>query len=325
MTHLSYAITLFLSLLMTSLPFLLLGIFVSSWLLVFVDEHQLTAKFPHNRILGALIGSSLGMIIPVCQYGNVPVTRRLLMQGAPLSVAISFLVASPTVNPIVLWLTWQAFPNQASILFYRLLLAWLIAFILGLIFSTHTEKPWTSDEYTSPRCYLLPSGTFLLPSEESQPLHRVGNLVYEYKTTTTARKSLKVGLSLLWQNAVQETLELGSILIIGCAIATLVQVFLPQGQILNWGQSPPSQILVMILLGFILSLGSPNSGFFLSFFTSTFLKGSLLSFLLFSSVVDLKSLGLLFFVLRVKAVVYLLILVLELTLLSALIFNFYLS
>lgn len=330
MTQLNYAITLFLSLLVSSLPFLLLGILVSSWLLVFVDEHQLAAKFPRNPILGAIIGSSLGMIIPVCQYGNVPVTRRFLIHGVPLSVALSFFVAAPTVNPIVLWLTWRAFPNHLSILFYRLLLAWIIAFIVGLIFSTYKEKPSSADREATPlslqsRCYLLPSGTFLVPSDESQPLHRVGNLVYEYKTTAIARRSLKVGLSLLWQNASKETLELGSILVAGCAIATLAQMFLPQAQILEWGQAPVSQIFVMILLGIILSLGSTNSGFFLSFFTSTFLNGSLLSFLLFSSVVDLKSVGLMFFVLRFKAVIYLIILVLELTFLSALILNFYSS
>ncbi|WP_013322200.1 permease [Gloeothece verrucosa] len=323
MIQLNYAITLFLSLLLTSLPFLLLGIFVSSWLLVFVDEHQLAAKFPHNPILGAILGSSLGMIIPVCQYGNIPVTRRLLMQGAPLSVAISFLLASPTVNPIVLWLTWQAFPDYASILFYRLLLAWIIAFIIGLIFSTYREKPASAEELASPRCYLLPSGTFLRPSDESEPLHRIGNLVYEYKTTATFRKSLKISLSLFWQNVVKETLELGGILMVGCAIAALAQMFLPQGQMLTWAQAPVVQISVMILLGVILSLGSPNSAAFLSFFAPTFLKGSLLSFLLFSSVVDLKSVCLLFFVLRFKAALYLIILVLELTILSALILNFY--
>ncbi|NES90903.1 MAG: permease, partial [Okeania sp. SIO2B9] len=42
----------------------------------------------------------LRVVLPVCECGNVPVARRLLLQGVPVSVAIGFLLAAPTVNPI---------------------------------------------------------------------------------------------------------------------------------------------------------------------------------------------------------------------------------
>lgn len=325
MTQLSYACTLFLSLLVTSLPFLLLGIFLSSWLLVFVDKHQLVTKFPRGPILGAIVGSSLGMIFPVCQYGNVPVARRLLIKGVSLSVSMGFLVASSNVNPIVIWFTWQAFPGSGSLVLYRLLFGWITGIIIALIFSTYSEKLVPLATELTPietRAGVLASGTFLLPNQDSDPLHRVGNLVYEYKTVTTVNQPLIFALRLFWENAVRETWELGGVLVAGCALAAVIQVFLPIAQILEWGQTPVRQILVMMLLGSVLSLGSAVNGFFLSGLTSSFLKGSLLSFLLLGSVIDIKSLGLMFSTFRPKLMIYLVILVSELTFFWALVLNF---
>ena len=137
MTQISYIFTLFISLFIASVPSLLAGILVSSGLLAFVDRHRLVSIFPRNRILGAIVGSSLGMLVPVCLYGNLPVTRRLLVQGVPLSAAVSFLVAAPTVNPIAIAMTWLAFPQSLRFLFLRLLLAWLTGVIIGKIGRAH--------------------------------------------------------------------------------------------------------------------------------------------------------------------------------------------
>jgi uncharacterized membrane protein YraQ (UPF0718 family) len=79
--QLNNAFTLFLSLLVEAIPFLLLGVLFSGLLLGFVDERQLVSRIPRNPLLGALMGSSIGFLFSVCECGNVPVARRLLMQG----------------------------------------------------------------------------------------------------------------------------------------------------------------------------------------------------------------------------------------------------
>jgi uncharacterized membrane protein YraQ (UPF0718 family) len=326
MTQLSYACTLFFSLLLTAFPFLLLGIIVSSWLLVFADAHQLSAKFPRNRLLGAIVGSSLGMILPVCQYGNIPVARRLLAQGIPLSVAISFLLAAPTLNPIVIWFTWKAFPESLSLVLYRILFAWLIAVIIAVIFSSYPDKPLDGTQTSlNLLSRFLPTATFLLPPDENQPLHRVGNLVYEYKTLSLTDQPLKVSLNLFTENLLRETLELGSLLVMGSAIAAMVQVFLPLASFLHWGQTAIQQILVMMGLSFILSLGSIANVFFANGLIPLFLKGSCLSLLIFGSILDLRSFGLIFSIFRPKPLIYLFILVAQLTFLGSLLLNFYVS
>jgi hypothetical protein len=327
MTQLSYAFTLFLSLFLEAFPFLLLGIFVSSWLLAFADGHRLAAKFPRSRILGAIVGGCLGLLVPVAQYGNIPVTRRLLLQGIPIPVAISFLVAAPTINPIVLWITWKALPEQPAMIFFRVLFAWIMAVVIACIFSTYRDKS-PSDEETDDiksRSPLLRSGTFLLPPLQSEPLDRVETLDYRQQAATTTKKSRKLAANFFVENAVRELLELGSFLVLGCAIASVCQVFFPQEALLNWAKSPATQILVMLVLGAVLSVGSTADAFFISFLTGTFLRGSLLAFLLFSSIVDLKAIPLLLSTFRPKIVLYLLILAGLLTFLLTLFLDFYVS
>ncbi|HEY9705162.1 MAG TPA: permease, partial [Allocoleopsis sp.] len=139
MNQLNHAFTLFLSLLVEAMPFLLLGVLFSSALLLFIDENKLISILPRNPFLGALIGSCIGFLFPVCECGNVPVARRLLLQGAPTSVAIGFLLAAPTINPIVIWSTWIAFRDQPEIVFLRVLFSLIIATIVGWVFSSKQD------------------------------------------------------------------------------------------------------------------------------------------------------------------------------------------
>ncbi|NES82582.1 MAG: permease [Moorea sp. SIO2B7] len=329
MTQLNDIFTLFLSLLIESLPFLLLGIVVSSWILVFVDERRLVSLLPHNPILAAFVGSLLGLLLPVCKYGNVPLTRRLLLKGVSVPLAISFLVAAPTINPIVLWLTWKAFPDRPEILILRLLFTWAIAIIIGCIFSTHTAKRslLSIEDYPNlePRSTLLQSGTFLLPKTNHQTVKSTGKLRYGYLNNLNGNKPFSGRFSLFFDNTVRELLELGAVLIVGCAIAAAIQFMLPHTAILDWQTAPALRILVMLFLATILSIGSTVDAFFVRTLTSTFTSGSLLAFLLFGSIIDIKGIALIFSVFSPKAVIYLLVLSWQLTFLLTLFIDFNLS
>lgn len=322
LTMLSYALTLFFSLIITSLPFLLLGILISSGLLVLVDNHYLLTKLPRSRLLGAILGSSLGLIIPVGSYGNIPVTRRLLLQGISPAIAISFLIAAPTLNPIVIWLTWILFPQHPQILFFRLLIGWSMGIIVGLLLSI-SPPSFTAPSFLANRSFFLTTGSDLLTSPESQPLHRSGNLIYEYKSETPTHHPWRQRWRWIVDNSWQELRELGSILLVGCAIAATLQVLIVPAQLLTWGQTPLTQLLVMPVLSLILSLGTVAGSCWLSPLNETLFSGSILAFLLFTAFADLKAIGLLFLTFRPKAILYLLLILSQLILLITLIFNFY--
>jgi uncharacterized membrane protein YraQ (UPF0718 family) len=114
--------------------------------LLFVDEQKLLAFMPRNVVLAALAGSLIGFMFPVCECGNIPVARRLLMKGAPTAVAIGYLLAAPTVNPIVFWATWVAFRDQPEIVFLRVIFTLVVAVTIAVIFSTQKDmRPFVQD------------------------------------------------------------------------------------------------------------------------------------------------------------------------------------
>jgi uncharacterized membrane protein YraQ (UPF0718 family) len=346
MTQLNNALTLFFSLLVEAIPFLLIGVVFSSTLLLFVDERKLVAMMPKNPLLGALAGSMVGFLFPVCECGNVPVARRLIVQGAPASVAIGFLLAAPTVNPIVFWATWTAFRDQPEIVFLRIGFSLLIATIIGWVFSSQADlrpllQPAVAQSMPAPQgrrsrrsraaqsaepaSELLQSGTFLINSS-GQPMRMeaVGAQAALAASSVTT-KPLGDRLQLMLDNVVQELRELGGVLILGSAIAAIVQVAIPREVILSLGQGPITSILAMMLLAWVVSICSTVDSFFALSFASTFTSGSLLAFLVFGPMIDLKNIGLLLSVFRGRAIVYLFALAAQLTFLLTLIINLYIS
>jgi uncharacterized membrane protein YraQ (UPF0718 family) len=338
LNRLNSAFTLFLSLLVEAIPFLILGVLFSGLLLFFVDERKLIQILPKNPLLGAFAGSCVGFLFPVCECGNVPVARRLLMQGAPAPVAIGFLLAAPTINPIVFWSTWVAFRDQPEIVFLRVGLSLAIATIIGCVFSAQADlrpllQPTVArampmkrePESQGGNSPLLQSGTFLL-GQVGQPLRMdTTELQAAMAGATALRKPIPDRLLLLLENTVQELRELGGVLILGSAIAALIQVFVPRELILGLGQGPVTSIVAMMLLAGLVSICSTVDSFFALSFASAFTSGSLLAFLVFGPMIDLKGLGLMLSIFRARAVIYLFALAAQLTFLSTLFINLHVS
>lgn len=343
MAQINQALTLFLSLLVEAIPFLLLGVLFSGLLLLFVDERRLVAAIPKNPALGALFGSLMGLLFPVCECGNVPVARRLLVQGASPAVAVGFLLAAPTVNPIVFWATWTAFRDQPSIAFLRIGFSLAIAMTIGWVFSAQKDlRPFLTPPlartltrlpkepepiplgigHPSP---LLKSGTFLLgqTGAQTQSLEAVAQAAL--MVNPILAQPLSQRWRLLLDNTLQELRDLGGMLVIGSAIATLIQVALPREWILSLGQGPISSIVTMLVMAMVVSICSTVDSFFALSFASTFTSGALLAFLVFGPMIDLKNIGLMLTVFRPRAVLYLFLMAAQMTFLLTLILNLYVS
>jgi uncharacterized membrane protein YraQ (UPF0718 family) len=351
--QLNNSFTIFLSLLVEAIPFLLLGVLFSGLLLGFVDERKLVSRIPRNPLLAALMGSSIGFLFPVCECGNVPVARRLLMQGVPAPFAIGFLLAAPTINPIVIWSTWVAFRDQPEIVVLRVVFSLLIATIIGWVFSAQADLrpllhpsvaraiPLPKPEFSEKELaqantpLLLQSGTFMLGQGGAVPIESLlkddWKPLQTGKTDKTSKRSSmfhpvsKERLRLLLDSMVQELRELGGVLVIGSAIAAIIQVGVPRELILNLGQGPVSSILAMLLLAVVVSICSTVDAFFALSFASTFTSGSLLAFLVFGPMIDLKGIGLMLSIFKGRAVIYLMILAAQLTFLMTLAVNLYLG
>ena len=331
MEQLNNAFTLFLSLLVEAIPFLLLGVLLSSILLIFVDERWLISHMPKNPILGAFVGSCIGFLFPVCECGNVPVARRLITQGVPLPVAIGFLLAAPTVNPIVIWSTWIAFHDRPEIVILRVVFSLSIATIIGCIFSVQADlKPILqpaialSISRMQPKpnqpTSLLDGGNFMLGGGKIQPMN-----LDLLQSRPQPKKTFRENFNSLLDNVVKELRELGGVLVLGSAVAAAIQTLTPREIIVSLGEGPIISIVAMMLLAASISICSTVDSFFALSFAATFTSGSLLAFLVFGPMFDLKSIGLMLSIFKPKAIIYLFAIATQLTFLLTLFVNFNVS
>ncbi len=325
MVQLNTGFTLFFSLLVEAIPFLLIGVAFSSLLLFFVDERKLVGVLPKNAFLGALAGSLIGLMFPVCECGNVPVARRLLIQGAPTAVSVGFLLAAPTINPVVFWATWVAFRGQPEIVFMRVGFTLLIATTVGWVFSRQgdigpflqpsvarsrfrdrtPEITASSAASLSNTPSLLQGGTFIQGADGTAALRLDTPMAQRLVANPAAAQPVSNRLLLTLENMVRELRELGAVLVLGSAIAAIVQVAVPRELILSLGQGMVSSILAMMVLAAVVSICSTVDSFFALSFAATFTSGSLLAFLIFGPMIDLKNIGLLLTVFKGRAVFYL--------------------
>lgn len=343
MNQLHNAFTLFLSLLVEAIPFLLLGVLLSSSLIFLIDERQLITRLPKNPFLGAIVGGCIGFLFPVCECGNVPVARRLLLKGVSPSVAIAFLLAAPTINPVVIWSTWVAFGDRPQIVFLRVLFSLAISILIGCIFSVQKDLRPLLQENLAKRLnflrvqssktesivpqqeekvpVLLQSGTFLL--NRSGTPSRLDNFLPETVSTFSASLSPVAKGWRFLDNVVQELRELGGMLIFGSAIAAGVQVFIPREFVLNLGQDTVTSILAMLVLAAIVSICSTVDAFFALSFAATFTSGSLLAFLVFGPMIDIKGIGLMLSVFKPRMIIYLFALAAQLTFIFTLSYSYF--
>ncbi len=287
--------TIFMGIFIEAAPFLLLGTMASGLVEVYLSPQAIRRWMPKGALTGVLAGSALGLLFPVCECGTVPLTRRLLRKGLPLPIGIAFLLAAPVMNPIVLASTAAAF-GFGPVLVWRIMLTFAIAAITGLIFSVESEPA------------RLQRSSALAPIRDASgaPQPRGSKL---------RRVSLIAG---------DEFFEMGRYLIIGSLLAAGMQTLIPQSTLLNVASGPILSIVVMMALGVLLSVCSTVDSFVALAFMGSFAPGSILGFLVYGPMVDIKSTLMYLTVLKRRAVLYLILLPLVLTLAAATSLNLFL-
>lgn len=130
----------FKSILFEGAPFILLGTILSGFLGVYLPSGTMEKMLPKNKTAAILVSGLLGLILPVCECAVVPVIRRLVGKGLPVSCAFAYMLAAPIVNPITIFSTWNAFPDFETwtertefFTFSRVLLGYLAAILVGLV------------------------------------------------------------------------------------------------------------------------------------------------------------------------------------------------
>jgi len=344
-------VTVFLGIFIEALPFLLLGTVASGLVEEFLSREGLERWVPRGRLGGALTGALLGLAFPVCECGVVPLTRRLFRKGLPLSVGVAFLLAAPVINPVVIASTYAAF-GWGPLLLGRLLFTLLIAVAVGLIFglAPHPLRllrfsawPATSggDGSTHLPGKLSEAGEFAKvdPAHLPGTLGEAGQLAHAERLTERSRRRLgffargrmqvvaarPVSLSMRLTRALavagEEFFEMGRYLVLGSLLAAGMQTVVPQSALLAIGSGALSSVLAMLTLAFVLSVCSTVDAFVALAFVNTFTTGSILGFLVFGPMVDVKSVLMFLGVFRRRIALYLVLLPMLMALLMGVYLN----
>ncbi|MBD8022429.1 permease [Microbacterium sp. Sa1CUA4] len=256
-------LTLAVSVLIESMPFVMLGVVLAVVIQVWIPPGAIERWLPRRAWARRAVLSLLGMLVPVCECGNVPFARGLMMRGFSVPETLTFLMAAPIVNPIVILTTHQAFGLNDGILVARLLGGYAIANLIGWLYSRH------------------PDPTSLLTARFA---------------ATCAAPSVLEAESRGRRTATQVLVELRAVmpaLVLGSALAGAIQVLVPREVLVAIGSDPVLSILAMTLLALVVAICSNVDAFFALSFASTFTPGSIVAFLLIGPLIDVKMLALL--------------------------------
>ena len=249
------------SLVIQALPFVLIGALASAAIEVFVPIGTLERLTELPRPLQLPVAGLAGIAFPICECGSVPVARRLASKGLAPSAAVTFMLAAPVVNPVVIASTFVAFRGRSSmweVALGRFAIGLVVAIAVGWVFGERSRDELLRDRPDDTRV--------------PQPL--------EVREPEPRWRSFFVHLG-------NDFLFMGRFLLLGAAIAGVVQTFLPASVIDGVARIPVVSLLVMMGLAFVLSLCSESDAFIAASFTQ-FGPAAQLAFLVFGPMVDFK-------------------------------------
>ena len=289
--------TIFLGIFIEAAPFLLAGALASGFVEVFVRPEALARLIPRHPVLGALAGAALGIALPVCECGIVVVVRRLLAKGLPLRVGVAFLLAAPVVNPIVFASTLTAF-GAGRMLLARVVLSFGFATLIALLFATARPAQVLREE----------------PGHRHDHHHHHHGHDHHHHEAAPTAEPLARRVRAAIGAAADDLFDVGRYLVAGSLLAAALQALVPQEAILGVGSGAVSSVLVLSVLAFVISVCSTVDAFVALSFVGTFTPASILAFLVFGPMVDIKSSLMFASIFRPRVVAYLIALPLGATL-----------
>lgn len=254
----------FLSILLEGAPLLLGGAILSGLLEEFLPQSLMTRLLPKNPRTAIIVSGLLGVIFPVCECGIVPVVRRLLRKGLPVSCGVTYMLAAPIVNPLVILSTLAAFRGQGAVemTLLRFGMGLAVAILAGWVVSL--AAPFS----------ILRHGVLGSESDHDHAhAHASGSLVDRLTNVATV--------------ASRDFLDVAVYFVIGAAAAALFGTAVNQEIILPLAANPPLAIASLMGLASVLSVCSTTDAFIAATLT-TFPMAAKLAFLVFGPMLDFK-------------------------------------
>lgn len=119
----------------TELTVLFLGISTAvALVLMYVPKERLRQWLSRRGIWGNFLGAVVGSLTPFCACSTIPMTLGMLQVGAPFGPVMSFVIASPLLNPIIISMIWALMGVKACLIYFT------VTFSGSVLFGVFLEK-----------------------------------------------------------------------------------------------------------------------------------------------------------------------------------------
>jgi uncharacterized membrane protein YraQ (UPF0718 family) len=242
--------TVFVSVLVQAVPFLVFGVALSAVIAVFVPRSFWARALPRHPALAVPVASVAGVVLPGCECGAVPIAGSLIRRGVTPAAALAFLLAAPAINPIVLAATAVAFPNDPMMVVARGLASLVVAVLIGWLWLRLGRTDWIR----------LPHRPDLDDLPKAQAF---------------------------WAACRHDIVHAGGFLVLGAMAAATINVFVPEKFLQSLAANAVLSVLALAVLAVLLSICSEADAF-VAASLSQFSLTSRLVFLVVGPMVDLK-------------------------------------
>jgi uncharacterized membrane protein YraQ (UPF0718 family) len=242
--------TVFVSVLVQAVPFLVFGVVLSAIIAVYVPRSFWAKALPRHPALAVPAAGLAGVVLPGCECGSVPIAGSLIRRGVTPAAALAFLLAAPAINPIVLTATAVAFPGRPEMVVGRGAASLVVAVAMGWLWLRVGKAEWIR-----------------LP-------HRPD---LDGKSKFPA----------FWSAIRHDVMHAGGYLVMGAAAAATINVLVPGSWLQRLAENPVLSILALAVLAVLLSICSEADAF-VAASLSQFSLTSRLVFLVVGPMVDLK-------------------------------------
>ena len=307
----------FLSIVLEGLPFIVLGTIISGFIDAYLPPGLIDKVLPKNRTVAILASGLLGAVLPVCECAIVPVIRRLIKKGLPVSCAITYMLSAPIINPIVVISTLSAFStnkgektqintgqqavdlvdNPIFITCSRLAIAYLITVAVGLVvqkmrretvLQEHVYRGVDDDhDDVGPHSEEEESGHDQNHShddgDDHDHSHDHSHHDHDHEPVAAPKQDKLV---LAMRTAMRDFVDVGMYFTIGVLITALFKAYVSGDIVQIFNQNEWVSTQLMMLLSFVLSLCSTSDAFIAANFPAP-LSGKL-AFLIFGPMMDVK-------------------------------------
>jgi uncharacterized membrane protein YraQ (UPF0718 family) len=243
-------VTVFVSVMVQAVPFLVFGVVLSAVIAVFVPRSFWARALPRHPALAVPVAGAAGVVLPGCECGSVPIAGSLIRRGVTSAAALAFLLAAPAINPIVLAATAVAFPGRPEMVLARAAASLVVAVLMGWLWLRLGRADWIR----------LPHRPDLDDASKGRAF---------------------------WAAVRHDVVHAGGFLVLGAMAAATINVVVPEAWLQSLAANPVLSVLALAVLAVLLSICSEADAF-VAASLSQFSLTSRLVFLVVGPMVDLK-------------------------------------